>query len=471
MVNIMKKLHKFLSKIGKRSKKGANKILHTPHIVPRNKHTLSRKAISHNALKVLYRLHQAGYGAYLVGGSVRDLLLSKTPKDFDVATNALPQDVKKLFRNCRLIGRRFRLAHIHFGREIIEVATFRGHHGAGDTPHGHSSAEGIILRDNVYGSMEDDVLRRDLSINALYYNIADFSIVDYTNGLPDLKHKIVRIIGDPEARFREDPIRMLRAIRFAGKLQFDIDPASAKAIRKQHVLLAHVATARLFDEVLKLFLKGAAAPTYHLLEDFGLLGYLFPQTYDCIEKYKGTEQGEQIKKLIKMTLKNTDDRINEGKRATPAFFLAVLLWPPIIDLQKQYKEEDMPPSQAREQAINKVLSAQLRTFSIQKRFTLVMREIWRLQLQLKRRPIKRINPLLHHPRFRAAYDFMLLRAQSGEQVETEVNWWTKYQAANTQTREKMVQELINQRSRRPRKKNPPKPNSNSPATSTGTSSS
>src|SRR5688500_17723587 len=250
---------------------------HQPRIVPREAHCISRRDISPNALRVLYKLREGGFDAFLVGGAVRDLLIGGHPKDFDVATSATPEQVKSLFRNCRLIGRRFRLAHVIFGREIIEVATFRAnvHDGSGDR---ETQEEGRLLRDNVYGTVEDDAIRRDFTANALYYAIEDFSVRDYVGGYEDVQARVLRLIGDPEARYREDPVRMLRAVRLAAKLDFSIDPASAEPIPRLATLLSGAAPARLFDECLKMFLSGHAEKSFLGLERNGLLPALFPET-------------------------------------------------------------------------------------------------------------------------------------------------------------------------------------------------
>ncbi|MGB5591837.1 MAG: polynucleotide adenylyltransferase PcnB, partial [Gammaproteobacteria bacterium] len=248
-------------------------------MVPRPDHNVSRSQISKNALRVLYRLKDAGYKAFLVGGGVRDLLLGREPKDFDIVTDALPDQVRSLFRNSRLIGRRFRLAHVHFGREIIEVATFRAAQDADvEDLDRQTDSGGRILRDNVYGDIDEDVWRRDFTCNALYYNIADFSIWDYAGGVQDIEAGTMRLLGEPEARYREDPVRMLRAVRFAAKLGFRIDPASEAPLLELGELLAEVPAARLFDESIKLFLSGHAVQSYELLRRYNLFQHLFPAT-------------------------------------------------------------------------------------------------------------------------------------------------------------------------------------------------
>ncbi len=399
-----------------------------PVIIPRNEHLISRANISDNALKVLYRLHNAGYSGYLVGGGVRDLSLGREPKDFDVATDATPEDVRALFRNCRLIGRRFRLAHVHFGREIIEVATFRAlHMAAEDDGDGIARdrlvADGLVLRDNVFGTIEEDALRRDFTVNALYYNIGDFSVVDYTGGMADLERGVIRLIGDPEQRYREDPVRMLRAVRFAVKLGFRIDPDTAAPMHDLSSLLAGIPAGRLFEEILKLFLTGQGLESFEMLRHYGLFGYLFPGTEAALA---GDDFGQSLG-FIADALGNTDRRIADGKPVTPAFLFGALLWPSVLERTREFDRAEESYPQALQQATADVLDEQVRTVTIPKRFGLPMREIWHLQPRFERRGGKRANRLASHPRFRAAYDFLLLRAGSGEVDAELAEWWTDFQ--------------------------------------------
>jgi len=381
----------------------AGQTITTPTIIPRAEHVISRAQISDYALKVLYRLNQAGYEAYLVGGGVRDLLLGREPKDFDVATNATPEQVKEQFRNCRLIGRRFRLAHVHFGQVIIEVATFRAPHDSidvGDVEDEEDSNDrrienGRIVRDNVYGSLEEDAWRRDFTINALYYNVADFSVVDYVGGMDDLKRGQLRLIGDPEQRYREDAVRMLRAVRFAAKLGFDIHADSEQPIFKLGGLLREIPPSRLFEEVLKLFMSGQAVQVFELLRHYRLFDHLFPQTEASLSR---EEQGFPIMLVVK-ALANTDARIAAG----------------------------MNDIEALAEAGDEVVGKQVKSITIPKRFTLPMREIWNMQPRFENRSGKRPQRLLGHPRFRAAYDFLLLRAESGEADMELAQWWTDFQ--------------------------------------------
>jgi len=359
-----------------------------------------------------------------VGGGVRDLLLGREPKDFDVATNAHPEQIKAVFRNCRLIGRRFRLAHIHFGREIIEVATFRAQHSGDDA--GQLTDEGRILRDNVYGTVEDDAVRRDFTVNALYYNIRDFSVVDYAGGIEDLEAGVLRLIGDPEVRYREDAVRMLRAIRFAAKLGFRIHPEAEAPIYELGGLLADIAPARLFEEVLKLFMSGCAVQSYELLAHYNLLQYLFPQTARELDD----DQHGTFHALILHAMENTDSRIAEGKPVTPAFLYAVFMWMPMQRRAKELRREGMTEIQSICEAGGEVLAEQNRCVIFPKRFSLQTREIWQLQPRLKRTNGKGPLRLLGHLRFRAAYDFLLLRNDAGESLQALCDWWTEYQVEN-----------------------------------------
>jgi len=382
-------------------------------------------------LKVLYRLRQAGFQAHLVGGGVRDLLLGREPKDFDVATDAHPEQVRSIFRNCRLIGRRFRLAHVHFGPEIIEVATFRSANDEGD----REMEDGMILRDNVYGTIQDDALRRDFTVNALYYSIEDFSVVDYAGGMPDLQEGVLRLIGDPERRYREDPVRMLRAVRFSAKLGFRIDESCEKPLMEKVYLLDSVPPARLFEEVLKLFLSGHALESFEKLRHYGLFAHLFPATEESLAH---EEQAFPITFVVR-GMTNTDARIREGKPVTPAFLFGVLLWEPVRQRARQLVDAGATAFEAVHQAGNEVVAAQLSRVSIPKRFSLPMREIWNLQHRFEQRAGKGPARLLSHPRFRAAYDFLLLRAEAGEAESETARWWTEYQAASRSDQGKMAQ--------------------------------
>ncbi len=391
--------------------------------IPRSEHSLSRADISGGALKVLYSLKKAGFDAYLVGGGVRDLLLGRAPKDFDVVTDAEPEEVKRLFRRARLIGRRFRLAHVRFGPEIIEVATFRG---AIEDPDGedHASVNGRIVRDNVYGTtVEEDVWRRDFSVNCLYYDIRDFSVLDLTGGMADLGAGILRIIGDPVRRYREDPVRMLRAVRFAAKLGFRLGDETSAAIPECAPNLAEIPAARLFEEVLKLFLGGAAVQSFELLNHYDLFKYLFAESAERIE----ADPSSPAARLVVRALANTDQRIQDEKPVTPAFLFAALLWPAVQEDAIGHGDRGLTPVQAMDAAGMDVLARQVSQVSLPRRFSLAAREIWSLQPRLEQRRGKRATQLLARPRFRAAYDFLLLRAEAGEDVAEMGDWWTKFQ--------------------------------------------
>jgi len=419
-------------------------------IYARAEHSISRENISPNALKVLYRLKNAGYAAFLVGGGVRDLLLGRKPKDFDIATSATPEEVRKLFRNCRLIGRRFRLAHVHFGPDIIEVATFRGQHDGNKGDEGQI-VDGMIVRDNVYGSLEEDAWRRDFSVNSLYYNIGDFSVEDHVGGMEDLRARRLRILGDPEQRYREDPVRMLRAVRFAGKLDFQIETNTETPIFELGSLLEGIPPARLFEEVLKLFLNGDGVKNLALLRRYHLFPYIFPQTEVCL---KEDESGTNLA-FLERALSNTDERVSQGKPVTPAFIFAVFLWESVVSLRKKYQERGMSESQTMTAAAEAVISGQNRRVSIPRRFQTPMRDIWNLQDRFSRRAPKRSLRLLGHPRFRAAYDFLLLRAEVGKEKPELAQWWTDFYEAGEEEKNHLLSKVSNGR-RKPKRQRKPK---------------
>jgi poly(A) polymerase len=450
----------------------------SPHtVIPRPEHSISRASISPNALKVLYRLKEAGYQAFLVGGAVRDLLLGLRPKDFDVATDALPEDVRRLFRNCRLIGRRFRLAHVHFGSEIIEVATFRaaaaperedvpdeaaegavegGDDGVlegGDEPgadieparaeyvqpedsaHRAFDTRGRILRDNVYGSIEEDVWRRDFSANGLYYNIADLSIWDFVDGVSDVKARRLKLIGDPETRYREDPVRMLRAVRFAAKLGFSIETDTEAPIRRFGHLLDGVPAARLFDEVLKLFLSGYGAKSFELLQKYRLFEHLFPLSAEAF----ALPPYAYAREMLERGLKNTDARVVADKPVTPTFLFAILLWSAVLRELNERAAGPAPDLALLMQSCDAVLKAQQARVSIPRRFAVPMRELLMLQPRFNRRSGVKALSILQHPRFRAAYDFLLLRAEAGVADQELADWWTRIQVLPQEERVALVQ--------------------------------
>lgn len=427
-------------------------------IIPRQEHGISRKDISENALKVLYRLNKAGFEAYLVGGGVRDLLLNKQPKDFDIATNATPEEVRKLFRNCRLVGRRFRLAHILFGRDVIEVATFRGHH-AGDTA--ARSNDGMLLRDNVYGTIDEDAERRDFTINALYYNIDDFSVRDYAGGVEDLKNRTIRLIGDPETRYREDPVRMLRAVRFAAKLDMRINEATAAPIPALAHLLRDIPAARLFEESLKLLQSGQGLATYRLLRDFNLFSPLFP----LLDEHFTEDHSSKCEKMLELVLKSTDARVAKDQRINPAFMFAAMLWYPLETRAEEIAfESGLSYYDAFMVAANDILDEQVKSIAIPRRFTAMIRDIWQLQLRLSRRSGNRAYKLLEQNKFRAAFDFLEMRGEiEGGQLKELATWWDEFQKADRDGRYEMVQ-LLNKASaaKKIRRRRKSKPRSRKP---------
>lgn len=402
------------------------------HIIPREQHTISRKDISPNALRVLYRLRDAGFAGYLVGGAVRDLLVGGHPKDFDVATDATPEQVKQLFRNCRLIGRRFRLAHVVFGREIIEVATFRANSddGSGD----REVENGRLVRDNVYGSIEDDAVRRDFTANALYYAIEDFSVRDYVGGYEDVMARKMKLIGDPEQRYREDPVRMLRAVRLAAKLGFEIEAATAEPIPRLAGLLAEAAPARLFEEILKLFLSGHGVASFEGLERTGLLPVLLPETGAAL----AANRSGALRRMLIEGLRGTDARVANDEPVSPAFLFALLLWPAYCRALTGLQAQGVSVEDAQRRAADRVTLHQLNTVALPRRFSLPMQEIWLLQSRFSSRQRKRVMRLLAHPRFRAAFDFLVLRMAASDSHADDVAFWRE---AQTQSSEELAASL------------------------------
>ncbi|WP_208604795.1 MULTISPECIES: polynucleotide adenylyltransferase PcnB [Vibrio] len=409
------------------------------NVITRQEHNISRQLISENALKVLYRLHGAGFEAYLVGGGVRDLLLNQTPKDFDIATNATPEQIRQLFRNCRLIGRRFRLAHIMFGRDVIEVATFRGHHQEINQQIAAQSEAGMLLRDNVYGTIDEDAERRDFTVNAMYYNIADYSIHDYAGGIEDLDDKLIRLIGDPQTRYREDPVRMLRAIRFAVKLDFDIEEDTAAPIEALAPLLKEIPSARLYEESLKMLQSGYGLETYHLMREYNLFQQLFPH----VAKYFTEDYSSQTEQMLDLVLDSTDLRIEEGKRINPAFMFAAFLWYPMVTIAEQLMaSKNLSFYDAVMEASNDILDQVVKSIAIPRRHTTTIREIWQMQLRLPRRNGKRAFRLLELNKFRAGFDFLEMRGEiEGGDVRKLAKWWQTFQNAGRNMRQAMVNDL------------------------------
>jgi poly(A) polymerase len=454
----------------------------TARIIPRSDHTISRSGISPNALRVLYRLREGGFQGFLVGGCVRDLLLGIEPKDFDVATDALPEQIRKLFRNCRLIGRRFRLAHVFFGRDIIEVATFRAATApspgqeplpdpeAEDDEESQSEAQdaeviepsdaevfgdadterlfdksGRIIYDNVYGTVDEDVWRRDFTANALYYNIADFSIWDYVGGFEDVAARRLKLIGDPDTRYREDPVRMLRAARFEAKLGFELDAATAEPLERLKGRLADVPPARLFDETLKLFLNGGGVRSFEVLRRRGLLAALLPS----VDAYLQSNQGAAAEKLLSRGLANTDLRVRDGKAVTPSFLFALLLYGPIARLIEAAPPERWHDVATILDACDRAVREAQAHILIPRRFSLGLREMFALQPRLEHPRGRRALRVLEHPRFRAAYDLLLLRVQAGLAQQERADWWTRLQEVSPAEREQMTAAAEGQSQRPP----------------------
>lgn len=404
----------------------------SPRIIPRSEHNVSRANISRNALKVLYRLKDGGYQAFIVGGGVRDLLLNRQPKDFDIATDASPEEVRALFSNARLIGRRFRLVHVRFRDEIVEVATFRGlgNEDLESEDRQILDATGRIIKDNSFGSIEEDAWRRDFTINALYYNIADYSIWDFVDGMRDIEARSIRLIGDPETRYREDPVRMIRAARLAAKLDLDIHPEAAAPMGRLGALIDGVPAARLFDEFLKVFETGHALAGYRRLREHGLFEHLFPATAHWLSGGgAGGLPDERRNRFIERALASTDQRIVDGLPVTPMFLFGVFLWGPVLERATALRRTaSVSEVQALIDAGHEVTIEQIERITLPRRFSVPMREMFQLQPRFNRRQGRRASVLLEHRRFRAAYDLLILRTELGEVPLEMADWWTRIQS-------------------------------------------
>jgi poly(A) polymerase len=398
-----------------------------PQRVPQSGHGVTRNAISPSALKVCDVLADRGYAAYVVGGAVRDILLGIAPKDFDVATDARPEQIKPLFRRALLIGRRFRLVHVMLGPETIEVSTFR----AADSRPAEKDEHGRVLRDNVFGTVEEDARRRDFTVNALYYDCKSGELVDYHGGLADLKKRTLRIIGDPETRFREDPVRMLRAVRLGAKLGLSIDGATRAPIKRLAPLLEHVPPPRLFEEMLKLLLSGHANACLRQLRNEGLHKGLLPLLDVILDQPLG-------ERFVTLALAQTDERVLADRPVSPAFLFAALLWHEVLAAWKAREKRGERRIPALEAAMDEVLDAQSGKLAITRRLTATMREVWAMQPRFEERSGQRPHRLLELPRFRMAYDFLALRAASGEVPAELESWWRAFQSAGAETREQML---------------------------------
>ena len=404
-------------------------------------------ALSKSAVAVVARLCENNYSAFIVGGAVRDLLLGKRPKDFDVATDATPEQIVALFRGARIIGRRFQIVHVRMGREIIEVTTFRGHHEGDTSKIAAKSNKGLLLRDNVYGTLDQDAARRDLTINALYLDPLQHLILDDLNGIEDIKRRTIRIIGDPAGRYCEDPVRMLRVARFAAKLGFNVDPATQEAIGECRHLLADIPSARLFDEAIKLFMSGHAAETFEQLRRHELLETLFPEAVDALDL-------EGAQELITQAMKNTDGRIARDKPVTPAFLFAALLWPAVALRSDEIVRSGNADGSPVNAAGQEILARSLQRVSIPKRFSIPMREIWELQPRLDKCSPKRAKSILALRRFRAAFDLLLLRRDQDEELSGAVKFWEEQQQLFPEIVGSQPPTEIPKKRRRPRRRKP-----------------
>lgn len=404
-----------------------------PKIYTSSQHGIDRASISNGALRVCEGLQREGYAAFVVGGAVRDLMLGRHPKDFDVATDATPEQVRGVFRRARIIGRRFRLVHVMFGAETVEVSTFRANHqrAEADEDDARSDEHGRLLRDNVFGNQEEDAIRRDFTVNALFYDPERDEVWDYLSGVADLKARKLVMIGEPEDRYREDPVRMLRAARFAAKLGFVIDKKTEAPIARLVPLLDNVPSARLFDEVLKLLLSGQSLACIDRLRALGLHRNLLPMLDEVMAD-------PTSRRFIELALKSSDERIADDRGVSPAFLLAALLWPLVARNVAALEGSSMPLQVKWHQAMEEVLAEQRRTLAIPRKLDATMTELWISQPRFLQRAGARPYRLLTHPRFRACYDFLLLRAEAGDAEPELADWWTRFQEADEETRKGML---------------------------------
>ncbi|MGH8691677.1 MAG: polynucleotide adenylyltransferase PcnB [Burkholderiales bacterium] len=409
--------------------------------VPRERHGLARERLIPAAAKVCAVLREAGFSSYVVGGAVRDLLLGIEPKDFDVATDARPEQVRPLFRRAIIIGRRFRLVHVMLGPETVEVSTFR----SADADTSEKDEHGRVLRDNVFGTQEGDARRRDFTVNALYFDPATEEVVDFHGGLADLRKRVLRVIGDPETRYREDPVRMLRAVRLGAKLGLTLDAATREPIREMAPLMERVPPARLFDEMLKLLLSGHASACLRHLREVGLHKGLLPLLDVILEQPLG-------ERFVTLALAQTDERVLAGRPVSPAFLFAALLWHEVLAAWKARQARGERTIPALETAMDEVLDTQCAKLAITRRLTATMREVWAMQPRLENRSGSRAYRVLEAPRFRMAYDFLALRAASGEVPAELEAWWRAFQSADADSRKAMLLPETGPRTRRRRRR-------------------
>jgi poly(A) polymerase len=399
-----------------------------PRVYKPEQHPVRATQVSHGARTVTRRLQEAGFKAFVVGGAVRDLMLGIEPKDFDIATDARPEQVKPLFRRAYVIGRRFRLVHVHVGAEVVEVSTFRAANAGGDATDEH----GRLLSDNVYGTQAEDAARRDFTVNALYFDPSTEEVWDFVGGVTDVRARRMKLIGPPVTRFREDPVRMLRAVRLAAKLGCTIEKRTAEPIPRLADLIRNVPVARLFDEMQKLLLSGHATETLASLRAHGLHHGLLPLIDVILEQPGG-------QRFIEAALANTDARVREGRNVSPAFLFATLLWHEVLGQWNTAKARGERALPALFDAMDRVLGQQAEQIAVPRRFEATIKEIWSLQPRFEQRAGSRPFRLLEHPRFRAAYDFLLLRAEGGEAPQALADWWTRFQDASADEREAMLQ--------------------------------
>ncbi len=404
---------------------------HKPATLAAAQHGLAREAISRGCRRTIETLQEHGYQAFVVGGAVRDLLAGLTPKDFDVATNATPEQVRHCFKRSRIIGRRFQIVHVNVGAETIEVTTFRGHHGEHDGSRAHTDAQGRVLRDNVFGSQAEDAARRDFTVNALYYDPTSETIIDYHHGVADLQQKTLRMIGNPVMRYREDPVRMLRAVRLAAKLGLAIDPEACRPIREMADLIENVPPSRLFDEMLKLLTSGHAVRCVTQLREEGLHHGLLPLLDVILEQPLG-------ERFVLLALESTDARVRDGKPISPGFLFATLLWHELLAKWEVLKNNGESPIPALFLAMDEVLDVQSEKLAITRRIAGDIKDIWALQPRFEQRSGRRPYGVLQQPRFRAGFDFLLLRAASGEVDQEIADWWTDFLDANDEARAAML---------------------------------
>lgn len=439
-------IRKFISRVLGRKAPG-----HTgePSVIPHSKHGIRRDGISSGSRRTVETLQEHGYKAYVVGGAVRDLLAGIKPKDFDVATDATPEQVRQCFRRSRIIGRRFQIVHVMMGQETIEVTTFRGHHGQQDSHRAHTDDQGRVLRDNVFGSQKDDAARRDFTVNALYYDPVAETVVDYHHGLADLKLRTLRMIGDPATRYREDPVRMLRAVRLAAKLDFSIEPATRRPIGELAELVGNIPPSRLFDEMLKLLTSGQAVKCVQQLRAEGLHHGLLPMLDVILEQPLG-------ERFVMLALDNTDKRVRDGKPISPGFLFATLLWHEVLAKWEAIKAGGERPIPALFQAMDEVLDVQAEKLAITRRVAGDIKDIWSVQPRFEQRSGKRPYALLEQPRFKASLDFLLLRAESGEVDAELAEWRSDFLDADGETRAAMLlpQKPDEKKKRRRRKRKP-----------------